>query len=127
MNIPGQTLREAILRNTLLQVSGGAAGPPGAPGPPGVPSVALPHTTITGNYTANAAIPMILANGTLLITLPAATGSGTNFFVKNIGTGIVTIDAGAGKNIDGAQTAVLRSQYEAVQLMDRAVNNWEVF
>ena len=127
MSIPGQTVREAILRNTLLQISGGQPGIPGAPGPPGTPSVALPHTTVTGNVTANVAIPMILANGTLTITLPPATGSGSNFWIKNIGTGIVTIDSGAGNNIDGAQTAVLRSQYEAVQLLDRAIHSWEVF
>lgn len=123
---PG-VLREAILQNKALSIGNGGQGVPGAPGPPGVPSFAAPHISVSGNYTANVNTPLILASGTITVTLPAATGTGATFWIKNIGVGVITIDAGAGKFIDGAQTAVLNSQYEAIQIFDSALNTWYVF
>jgi hypothetical protein len=113
-------IREALLRNTLLQV--------GSDGSGGLQdgSFSVPHVSVSSNYSASVTKPLILANGTFTVTLPAATGSGSTFWIKNIGTGLVTIDAGSGKKIDGAQTAQLASQYESVQIFDGASNNWYV-
>lgn len=122
---PG-VLREAILQNKVLSITQ-IPGIPGAPGPPGVPSFAAPHVAVMVNFTANANTPLILANGTLTITLPAAVNSGATFWIKNIGAGVVTVDAGVGKTIDGAQTAVLKWQYEAIQIFDCGINTWFIF
>lgn len=122
---PG-VLRETILQNKVLSIAE-IPGIPGAPGPPGVPSFAAPHIAVLGPYTANVNMPVIICNGTFTVTLPAAVNSGATFWIKNIGVGVITIDAGVGRTIDGAQTAQLKWQYEAIQIFDCALNTWFVF
>ena len=63
----------------------------------------LSVVTKTGDYTITVEDDVILANGTLTLTLPTAVGiTGKCFEVKNIGTGAVTVDADGSETIDGS-------------------------
>lgn len=99
----------------------------GTVSPVGSTGLSLSFANVLSNYTVTPGVAVVLANGTLTITLPNATGSGANLWIKNIGAGTVTIDAGAGKVIDGSQTALLKVQYEAVHLIDCDIGIWYVF
>ncbi len=74
--------------------------------------------TKVASYTATVSDDTILCNGTLTVTLPlAATSDGVRLQIKNIGTGVVTIDGNGSDTIDGNLTITLSVQYEAVELM----------
>ena len=76
-------------------------------------------------YAALVTDDLIRATGTVTVNLPAATGSGKVFFIKNIGTGVVTVDAGSGKTIDGVQTQTI-SAYDTMAVVDAASNVWDI-
>jgi len=77
--------------------------------------------TITSNYTIEQWDVVILCNGTLTVTMPSAIGlSGKKYYIKNIGTGVVTVSAGT-ETIDDGHTAVLESQYEAIDIVSNGV------
>lgn len=64
--------------------------------------------TKTANYTLTANDVIVLANGTLTLTLPTAVGiSGKGYKIKNIGTGRVTVACDGSETIEEAPTAVL--------------------
>lgn len=76
-------------------------------------SIASPTTT----YTALTTDQLILATGTFTITLPAvADSAGVEMTVKNISTGVITIDGAGAETIDGAANKVLYAQYDSVDL-----------
>ena len=56
-------------------------------------------------------------------TLPSATASGRSLVLKNVNTGILTVDGDGSDTIDGA-TLQNVSQYESVQLIDYLANAW---
>lgn len=79
--------------------------------------VLLAVATKTGVYTTVTTDRVILANGTFTINLYAVSGnSGRTLEIKNIGTGVVTIDGNLSETIDGAATYTLDGQYFSVTL-----------
>lgn len=88
--------------------------------------VPLGVTTKTGAYTATTADSVILCNGTFTVTLPTASGNtGKVFYIKNIGTGIVTIDGDGSETIDGATTHVITTQHDSRTLVSDG-SNWRI-
>lgn len=70
----------------------------------------------------------VIANGSsdFTITLPAATGSGIVYTVKNVNTGVVTLNASTnGGTIDGENTASI-NQWESIDVVDYAVNKFAI-
>ena len=59
------------------------------------------------------------------ITLFAATGTKKVHFIKNVSTGLVTVDAGSGKFIDGTQIQTV-AQSDCMMVIDYAANNWAI-
>lgn len=67
-----------------------------------------------------------LCTGTLTLTLPDATASNTNLYtVKNVGTGVVTIDTTSAQTIDGSPTVIMPVQYTSVDLISDTAN-WDI-
>lgn len=66
-----------------------------------------------------------LCSGTLTLTLPDATANTNLYTVKNVGTGVVTIDTTSSQTIDGSLTIVMPVQYTAVDLISDTAN-WNV-
>lgn len=87
----------------------------------------LAVVTKTADYTAAANDEVIVCNKTtaMTITLPAATGSGQTYSIKNINTGAVTIDGNSADTIDGALTQIIY-QWEGIRVHDYAANAWVV-
>jgi len=74
----------------------------------------LDFEAISGTDTLDFNNDVVTVNGTFTLTLPAGSGNvGKTFYIKNIGTGTVTI-ATTGDTIDGAGTYTLSVQYEWV-------------
>lgn len=93
---------------------------PSNPPPGGAEVISSPTT----NYTVAGTDTVVLASNTITVTLPtAASSTGRKIFVKNIGTGTVTV-ATAGGNIDGAATAVISKQYNAITVVSDGTNWW---
>ena len=59
------------------------------------------------------------------VNLPIATGSGRTITIKNINTGVVTVDGNNADTIDGELTQTL-SRYELINVIDYAANVWIV-
>jgi predicted transcriptional regulator len=66
-----------------------------------------------------------LASGTLTITLPTAIGNTNLYTIKNVGSGIVTIDTTAGQTIDGDATVIMPVQFTSVDLISNGTN-WAI-
>lgn len=79
---------------------------------------------------STAAIPnttdVVLASGTCTLSLPApSTMTGRVFRIKNVGTGVVTINVVGGSiNIDGASTFVFSVQYQAQDFISDGTQYW---
>lgn len=72
-------------------------------------------TSLTAATTLTASDDVVLASGTFTITLPiVASTAGKTYFIKNIGTGTITIDGASTETIDGETTITLSSQYDFV-------------
>lgn len=72
----------------------------------------------SSNYTAAWSDGVILCNGTFAVTLPASSGNtGALLYIKNIGTGIITLTPFAGNTIDGETSQALGVQYTGVSLI----------
>lgn len=83
-------------------------------------------TNVTTNYTILTTDRIILCDGTITVTLPALEdGSGITYHVKNIGTGVVTIDGYENETIDGGKTAVMECRYESIKIAASA-NEWHI-
>lgn len=82
-------------------------------------------TTATGNYAVLANDEMIVCNSAsaLTITLPVATGSGREIPIKNINSGVATVDGDGSDTIDGSTTIALY-QWESAVVKDYAANKW---
>ena len=88
-----------------------------------IDGLTLGASTQTGNYTLTADDDIILANGTITITLPnVSVLTGKMYHIKNIGTGLVTID-GDGQTIDGDSSIYIFRQYDSVSIMCDG-SNW---
>lgn len=72
----------------------------------------------TDTYTATANDDVITCTGTKTITLPASSGlSGKVFTIKNIGTGVITVDGNGAETIDGASAYVIRTTYSGIRII----------
>lgn len=83
--------------------------------------------TKTDNYIVTTNDEIIICNKAtaMTITLLAATGSGQTYHIKNIGAGVVTIDANGTELIDGAETKTI-NQWEFITVVDGASGNWYI-
>lgn len=80
----------------------------------------------TGDYTATSDDDVILCSGTFAVSLPAASGvSGKRFYIKNTGTGSITVDPNGSETIDGGEIAVIESQYESITIVCDG-SNWHI-
>ncbi len=81
--------------------------------------------TKTGAYTLTASDVVVLADGTFTLTLPTAVGiAGKMYYIKNIGTGVITVDGDGSETIDGGATAVLTDQYTAITIISDNTEWW---
>lgn len=80
--------------------------------------------TVTSAFTATADEATILANGTFTVTLPTAVGiRGKTYTVKNIGTGVITVEPDGSETIDTCANFVL-SQHETIRIQSDNANWW---
>lgn len=66
-----------------------------------------------------------LASGTINITLPTAISNTNLYTIKNVGTGVVTIDTTSSQTIDGSLTAPIQVQYQSLTLISDGAN-WNI-
>ena len=88
-------------------------------------------TTKTAGYTETATTGEQLAlcslAGGFTVVLPVASGNVAKLgFKKMLSAGQITISRAGADLIDGAATAVLNNQYEAITLMSDGATNWEI-
>jgi hypothetical protein len=83
--------------------------------------------TVTGNYVVLTTDDRIFTDGTLTLTLPSAVGSsGKSYYIKNIGTGSVTITGTLGQKIDGYDNMIITEQNSALGLLSNNIG-WYIF
>jgi hypothetical protein len=83
--------------------------------------------TVTGNYIVLTTDDRIFTDGTLTLTLPSAVGSsGKSYYIKNIGTGSVTLTGTLGQKIDGYDNMIITEQNSAFGLLSNNVG-WYIF
>ena len=82
--------------------------------------ITAPVLSKSGAYsvtTADGQGVVVLCTGTWTLGLFAAAGNaGRNVVVKNVSTGVITVDANASETIDGATTQAL-GQYDSMTLL----------
>lgn len=67
-----------------------------------------------------------LCSGTMTLTMPDATAGNTNLYtVKNVGTGIITINCTGGQTIDNDPTVIMPVRYTSVDLISDTAN-WDI-
>lgn len=82
--------------------------------------------TKSATYSALETDDTILCSGTWTLSLYAASGNaGRILFVKNTGTGVITIDGNGSETIDGATTQEIALQYMALTLYCDG-SNWHI-
>jgi hypothetical protein len=89
----------------------------------------------TETYTATIYDDVILCNGTFTVNLYDAGGqtdevgnkvnAGRRLVIKNVGTGVITVDGNSTQTIDGATTKILSSQYDVVEIVSDGTN-WHI-
>ena len=79
-------------------------------------------TIPTSDYTALITDGYIVCNGTFTVTLPAAAGTRKVLQIKNIGTGIITVDAGS-ETIDAYHDIQLL-QWDNLTVLDYIIGGW---
>jgi hypothetical protein len=88
-----------------------------------IPAAVIKSETTT--YTVLTTDDVVLCNGTFTVTLPAATGSGKVHNIKNIGTGLITLEGNLEDVIDGELNQTIY-QWENIQVVDGAANTWYI-
>ena len=79
----------------------------------------------TYNVVANDCVIVCNKATAMTVNLQAASGSGRFLVIANIGAGLVTVDGNSSDTIDGSLTQTL-NQYDTVQIVDYAANNWKI-
>jgi len=83
-------------------------------------------TSITSALTSTTYMDTILADGTFTIVLNSANSvSGKTLAIKNIGAGLITVDANGAETIDGDATKELAFQYSCMDLISDG-SNWHI-
>jgi len=94
-----------------------------------VPGWVARHSVLlkTGDYTIAVTDDAVIYNKATAVTatLPAATGSGVQLKIKNVGAGACTITRAGTDTIDGETTQTLQ-QWEGVTIIDYASGLWAV-
>lgn len=88
-------------------------------------SLAATVTTKVADYVATDTDQVIRFTANATLTLPAATGSGTHFFVRAVGA-TVTIDGNGSDTINEELTQVLNAG-DSIQIIDEAVGLWGIY
>jgi len=65
-----------------------------------------------------------LGGGAIEINLPAATGSGKVYRIKDIGTDNADVTPNATDTIDGVNAPVTLTQWDGIQVVDHAAGAW---
>lgn len=79
--------------------------------------------TVTTSDTADCAV---LCTGTFTVNLYTAAGNtGRRVTVKNVSTGVITVDANGAETIDGSLTQVIAQRYQALTMVSDGTN-WVV-
>ena len=96
-------------------------------GPVGVSGLTFGVVSKTTTYTVALTDDMIKCNGTFTVTLPAvaSTPTGKVFYIKNIGTGTITVDGNGSETIDDQTTQAL-TQYDCMVIMNDGTEFWIV-
>ncbi len=84
--------------------------------------------TVSTNTSAGSAAStdyVYLASGTINVTLPTAVGNQNLYTIKNVGTGVITINTTSSETIDGSLTAPIRVQYLSLTLVSDGAN-WNI-
>jgi hypothetical protein len=66
-----------------------------------------------------------LASGTINVTLPTAVGNQNLYTIKNVGTGVITVNTTSSQTIDGSLTAPIKIQYLSLTLVSNGAN-WNI-
>ena len=66
-----------------------------------------------------------LASGTISVTLPTAVGNQNLYTIKNVGTGVITINTLLSQTIDGSLTAPIKVQYLSLTIISDGAN-WNI-
>lgn len=79
----------------------------------------------TTPYTLGTIKYIIIVNSTspITINLPAAIGQGRIYYIKNVNTGVVTVDGSGSETIDGELTQTI-NQWETMPICDYATGTW---
>jgi hypothetical protein len=87
----------------------------------------MPMTTYTATQTLDDTVVGVICNKetAMTINLPAASGGGRIYYIKNIGAGEVTVDGNSTDLIDGVETQSLL-QWFAITIVDYAANKWVI-
>lgn len=82
----------------------------------------------TAAYTLVEADSVITTSGasSFTLTLPSAATVGLKYFIKNNGTGTITVDGDGTEEIDGATTATLSSQYQSITIISDGAG-WGIY
>ena len=79
----------------------------------------------TATYTALATDDVVLCTGTFTVTLPTAVGiAGKAYYIKNVSTGVVTLDGAGSETMDGETTLTL-SDDDSVEVVSDG-SNWRI-
>lgn len=85
----------------------------------------LRYTSVTAAYSPLLTDEVLLCNGTFTVTLPTASGIGGKVYqIKNVGTGLVTVDGNASETIDGSLTVVVAAGNNLYIMSDGT--NWVI-
>lgn len=85
------------------------------------------NRTLSTNTTLSSTDGFVFATGTITLTLPSAIGlNGKTYYVKNVGSGIITIQTTAGQTIDGSSNAIIEFQNTLIGLVSNNAN-WFIF
>jgi hypothetical protein len=98
-----------------------------APGPQGIQGEAgsgggatytTPTRQVTNNTTLANTDGVVACTGTLTVTIPLADSlSEKPYFIKNMGTGIITLNCSGAETIDGSATWTLESRYDCAGII----------
>lgn len=90
-------------------------------------SSSLNKVDVTTDTTLDATDSLVIANGTMTITLPDSSTSTSPVYIVNAGTGIVTIAGGGSDTIDAQSSIQLKIQATTVELVsNRDGNQYEM-
>ena len=79
--------------------------------------VVQPIKTVSSDYTILTSDYTVYTTAALTLTLPSAVGNqGVMFNIKNISTGLVTINGVGGNTIDGQSSVGISTQYQSISL-----------